>query len=120
VPSLKRLVQTTLGRNLSPALFALGVGCLLAAYLASVHDQRLAAVVAGGVAALAAAGVCLNVLRVDARLAAEETVARAALPVGETIHSFARAGQSSLLVFLQLDCRGRVVEASAYDPDEYS
>jgi hypothetical protein len=67
-----------------------------------------------------AAGICIEILRVDARLAAEETAASAAWPVGETVHSFARSGRSALLVMVNLDRRGRVVEASAYDPDEYS
>ena len=97
------------------------IACLLGAYFGSAHDQALVTILAASAAALAAAGICFEVLRTDARLAAAETAA-AALPfgVGETVHSFARSGRSALLVFVRLDRRGRVLDASAFDPDDYS
>lgn len=95
------------------------VGCLLLAYLGSANDLLLVALLAGCLAAAAAAGICLEILRLDARLAAEETAAAAAWPVDESVHSFARSGRSALLVMVHLDRRGRVVEASAFDPDEH-
>lgn len=113
-----RWIAHRLGDNLAPALFVALVGCLSLAYVGSARDQLLIALLAACAAAAAAAGICLEILRVDARLAAEEIAA--AWPVGETVHSFARSGRSALLVMVHLDRRGRVLEAAAYDPDEYS
>jgi hypothetical protein len=108
-----------LSRSLAPLLFVALIGCLLGAYFGSVHDAAPITILAAAGAALAAAGICFEVLRLDAQLAAAETAA-AASGVGETVHSFARSGRSALLVFVRLDRRGRVLDASAFDPDEYS
>lgn len=107
------------GRNFSPALFALLVGCLLIAYLGSAHDEALTTMLAGTGAAMAAAGLCLGILRLDSRLAAEEVGAFLGGPPGKTVYSFSRGGRQSLLVFVHLDRLGRVVEASAFDPEDY-
>ena len=109
-----------LARSLAPLLFVALVGCLLGAYFGAAHDTVLLMIPAAAAAALAAAAICVEVLRVDARLAAEETVAAAALTVGESVHSFARSGRSALLVSVRLDRRGRVLDASAFDPDHFS
>jgi hypothetical protein len=106
-----------LARGAVPLLFGALVACLLGAYLASAHDQPLITILAAGAAALAAAGICVGVLRADARLAAEESVAAAELRFGESVHSFARSGRSALLVSVRLDRRGRVLDLSAFDPD---
>lgn len=111
--------EEKLGRSLAPLLFAALVACLLAAYVSSAHGQALLTIASASAAALAAAGICLEVLRVDARLAAAETAA-AAPPLGESVHSFARSGRSALLVFVRLDRGGRLVDATAFDPDHYS
>jgi hypothetical protein len=106
------------GRNYSPALFALLVGSLLVAYLGSAHDQALATASAAAAAAMAAAGLCLGILRLDSRLAAEEVGAFLGMPPGRTVYSFSRSGRQSLLVFVHLDRLGRVLEASAFDPED--
>ena len=109
-----------LARGSVPLLFVALVGCLLGAYFASAHDEALITALAAATAGLAAAGICFEVLRADARLADEETAAAAALPIGESVHSFARSGRSALLVSVRLDRRGRVLDASAFDPDHFS
>ncbi|MGD9734318.1 MAG: hypothetical protein AB7V58_01730 [Solirubrobacterales bacterium] len=113
-------IEDKLGWSLGPLLFVVLVGCLLGAYFGSARDLALLTVLAAGAAALAGAGICFEVLRSDARLAAEEAVAAAALPIGESVHSFARSGRSALLVSVRLDRRGRVLDASAFDPDHYA
>ena len=110
-----------LGRGIAPLLFVALVGCLLGAYFGSVHDLAPMTILAACGAALAAAGICVEVLRADARLAAEELAAAGAdFGVGESVHSFSRAGRSALLVTVRLDRRGRVLDASAFDPDHFS
>lgn len=104
-------------RNLSPLIFVGLVGCLLLAYLGSAHGGALTTVLAASSAAAALAALCVQVLRTDSRLAAEEAVTLG-LPVGEALHSFERAGRSALLVFVHADRFGRIVEAFAYDPDD--
>ncbi len=108
------------GPSLVPLLFVALVGSALGAYFGAAHDEALITIAAAAAAALAAAGICFEVLRADARLADEETAAAAALTVGESVHSFARGGRSALLVSVRLDRRGRVLDASAFDPDHLS
>lgn len=111
------VTNDTLARCAMPLLFAAMAGCLLGAYLASAHDESLITIGAVGAAVLAAAGICLAVLRADDRLAAEEAIAAADVRFGESVHALARSGRSALLVSVRLDRRGRVLDASAFDPD---
>ena len=106
-----------LARGLGALLLVAMVTCLLGAYFGSAQHQPLITILAAGAATLAAAGICVTVLRADARLAAEETVAAAELRFGESVHSFARSGRPALLISVRLDRRGRVLDASAFDPD---
>ena len=109
-----------LARSLAPPLFVALVGCLLGAYFGSTHGLVALTLAAAAGAALAAAGICFEVLRADARLADEETAAAAEVAVGESVHSFARSGRSALLVSVRLDRRGRVLDAFAFDPDHFA
>jgi hypothetical protein len=73
-------LTTPHGRGLMPALFAMLVGCGGFAYLAAAHGATVAVAIAASGAAITALGLCLNVLRVDAHLAAEEVGLVPALP----------------------------------------
>lgn len=65
-------ITTPHGRSLTPALFAALIACAGVAHLGASHGDALAAAVAAAGAAVSAAGLCLNILRVDAHLTAEE------------------------------------------------
>jgi hypothetical protein len=39
--------------------------------------------------------------------------------VAESLHSFERTGRAALFVFIKSDRDGRVLDAAAYDPDDY-
>ncbi|HEX8754672.1 MAG TPA: hypothetical protein VF731_14760 [Solirubrobacterales bacterium] len=65
-------LTTPHGRGLMPALFAMLVGSGGFTCLAAAHGASFGAAVAASGAAITALGLCLNVLRVDAHLAAEE------------------------------------------------
>ena len=40
--------------------------------------------------------------------------------VAESLHSFERAGRAALFVFIRSDSDGRVLDAAAYDPEDYA
>lgn len=115
--------RTHLAQAMTPVLFLLMVGGLALTHVCAVEGRLVGLVAASTAAAISAAGLIVLILRIDTLLAERELEELFWGPpraiVGEALYSLEREGRAALLIYLRRDSSGHLLDATAFDPEEY-